>query len=68
MDLKITWMDNVSETYRNVTTTVRDGVLHVHEYSGVTHAIIGEWHIPTANIRVYAPDNGHNGHSYDTKT
>jgi hypothetical protein len=67
MDLKITWMDGITEVYRNVSTSVRDGVLHVHEYSDVSHVIISEWHFPTANIRVYAPaGKENNGHRYDS--
>jgi hypothetical protein len=67
MDLKITWMDGITETYKNVSTSVRDGVLHVHEYSDITRVIIGEWHFPTNNIRVYAPAGEQNGHHYDSK-
>ncbi len=63
MDLKITWMDGITEIYENVTTSVRDGVLHVHEYDK-RHALIGEWHFPTANIRVWAPAGQRNGHVY----
>lgn len=66
VDLKtitITWMDGVSETYRNVATSVRDGVLHVHRYTSVTNQLTGEWHFPISNIRVWGPANG-NGHAY----
>lgn len=64
MDLKITWMDGISETFGNVTATVLNGVLHVHEYTGVTRVLKNEWHFPTANIRVWAPAGQGNGHAY----
>ncbi len=63
MDLRtieITWMDGQSEIYKSVTTSVRDGVLHVHEYAGDAHILTAEWHFPISNIRVWAPlINGH---------
>jgi len=63
VDLKITWMDGITETYCNVTTSVRDGVLHVHEYD-IRHSLVAEWHFPTANIRVWNPVDQHNKHEY----
>lgn len=63
MDLKITWMDGIVETYKNVTTSVREGVLHIHEYDK-RHALVAEWHFPTNNIRVWAPADQRNGHAY----
>lgn len=58
MDLKailITWMDGESETYSPVTTSIRDGVLHVHEYASATNGLTGEWHFPLSNIRSWQP-------------
>jgi len=53
--IEITWMDGQSETYGNVTTSVRDGVLHVHAYTGITSTLTGEWHFPISNIRQWTP-------------
>jgi hypothetical protein len=69
VDLKtitITWMDGVTETYPHVTTIVRDGVLHVHQYTSVTNTLAAEWHFPITNIRVWAPADS-NGHAYDNR-
>ena len=58
MDLKtieITWMDGQTAVYKSVTTSVREGVLHIHEYAGDAHVLTNEWHFPTANIRLWAP-------------
>lgn len=63
--ITVTWMDGITETYKNVTTSVREGVLHVHEYNDRHTLIINEWHFPTANIRVWNPVTNGNGHTYD---
>lgn len=58
MDTKtivVLWMDDREETYPNVATVVRDGVLHIHQYTELTHRLTGEWHLPTANIRTWEP-------------
>jgi hypothetical protein len=58
--IQITWMDGQKETYKEVTTSVRDGVLHIHQYAGEAHLLTSEWHFPTSNIRVWSPvTNGH---------
>lgn len=55
--IKITWMDGYSRTYADVTTSTRDGVLHVHQYGdiGDVSAITAEWHFPISNIRMWKP-------------
>jgi hypothetical protein len=66
VDLKtveITWMDGEQQVYKEVTTSVRDGVLHVHQYAGEQHVLTNEWHFPTSNIRVWSPVP--NGHHFD---
>lgn len=58
MDLKtieILWMDGEQQVYDGVTTSVHEGVLHIHQYTSVTHMLTGEWHFPTANIRMWGP-------------
>lgn len=53
--IKVTWMDNVEETYEDVTTSVHEGVLHVHQYVGSARMLRNEWHFPISNIRVWSP-------------
>ena len=56
--VKITWMDEYTRTYENVTTSTRDGVLHVYQYSGKRghgSEILHEWHFPLSNIRMWKP-------------
>jgi len=67
VDLKVLWMDGIVEVYKNVTASVRDGVLHIHEYN-TRHTLIAEWHFPTNNIRVYHPADQENGHGYHEKS
>lgn len=58
MDLKtitVLWLDDREETYSGVATTVRDGALHIHQYTGITHTLQAEWHIPLASIRLWFP-------------
>lgn len=58
MDLKtirITWMDGEEQTYHYVTASVLNGVLHVHQYSGLLNVLTDEWHFPISNIRSWAP-------------
>ncbi len=63
-DLRVLWMDGISETYKNVTASVRDGVLHIHEYNARCTLIEAEWHFPANNIRVWHPADQANGHAY----
>ena len=51
--IQILWMDGKKATLPDVNTSVREGVLHIHQYTGT--AIVGEWHFPTANIRWWTP-------------
>lgn len=52
-------MDGKRTVLSDVTTSVREGVLHVHRYgSGGSGPITGEWHLPTSNIRWWSPVNG----------
>lgn len=58
MDLKtitVQWMDGQQETYSNVVLSVREGVLHIHQYKTDTHALAREWHHPLSNIRTWQP-------------
>lgn len=58
MDLKtitVLWMDDHEETYPDVTTTVREGVLHIHQYTGLRESIAREWHWSMINIRGWYP-------------
>lgn len=53
-------MDGEERTYEDVTTSVLNGVLHIHQYLGTTRTLINEWHFPISNIRVWNPvTNGH---------
>jgi hypothetical protein len=51
----IQWMDGREETYPRVHVAIRDGVLHLQQYTERTYDLTAEWHIPTANIRVWYP-------------
>jgi hypothetical protein len=53
--ITVIWMDDREETYPRVETIVRDGVLHIHQYDTKTLKRTAEWHIPTANIRMWYP-------------
>jgi hypothetical protein len=58
MDTKtitLLWMDDREEIYPDVTTTVREGVLHIHQYTGQTHVLTAEWHWSMINIRGWWP-------------
>jgi hypothetical protein len=58
MDLKtiiVLWMDDREETYPQVETIVRDGVLHIHQYVPKTLKRIREWHWSLYNIRGWWP-------------
>lgn len=63
MDLRtieVTWMDGEVQVYKQVTTSVLNGVLHIYQYTGITSTMINEWHFPISNIRVWNPvTNGH---------
>ena len=52
--ITVWWMDDREETYPDVSTVVRDGVLHVHQYIPPRGTLIRSWHLPLANIRVWA--------------
>lgn len=54
--ITVIWMDDVTETYPGVETSLRDNVLHLYRYSGVTRTLIAEWHHPTSNIRTWHPE------------
>ena len=59
MDLKtvtVLWMDDREETYPDVSTIVREGILHIHQYVPPRGSMVREWHLPTSNIRVWYPD------------
>lgn len=57
--IQVIWMDGKYAIFPDVTASVREGVLHVHRYgtNGSGGRIIGEWHIPTSNIRWWTPDD-----------
>ncbi len=55
--ITVLWMDDRQETYPYVETTVRDGVLHIYRYAGITHGLIAEWHPPLSNIRIWYPSD-----------
>ena len=58
MDLKtitVLWMDDRTETYLDVQTSVRDDVLHVFQYKKDTVRLTAEWHLPLCNIRGWWP-------------
>ncbi len=58
MDLEsitVLWMDDKQETYPNIAHSVREGVLHIHQYAEKAHSIIREWHWPISNIRGWYP-------------
>jgi len=55
-NIRIEWMDGPSREYANVTTSVRDGVLHVHQYAAPSSVLVtAEWHFPISNIREWKP-------------
>ena len=54
-DITVLWMDDREETYPGAETTVRDGVLHLFSYSGVTRTVLSEHHLPLCNIRDWYP-------------
>lgn len=54
--IKVTWTDGYSEVFSNVTTTVRDSVLHLHQYGGVCSVLMREWHIPLFSVRIWKPE------------
>ena len=50
----VTWMDGLEKEYVDFPQTrVSDGVLHIYEYTGVVRSPKAQWHLPTANIRVW---------------
>ena len=51
--IRVVWMDGKKAIFVDVTTSVREGVLHVHRYR--SNNIIREWHFPTNNIRWWTP-------------
>jgi hypothetical protein len=51
----VLWMDDREETYPRVSAMVRDGVLHLHQYTEKTYNLTAEWHHPIANIRTWCP-------------
>ena len=53
--IRVTWMNELKEVYEDVTTTVSDGVLHIHQYVGSAKMLYDEWHIPINNIRLWKP-------------
>ena len=58
MDLKtitVQWMDDIEETYPDVSTIVREGILHIHQYTPPRGSLVREWHLPTANIWAWYP-------------
>jgi len=58
MDLKtitVLWMDGEKETYSDVAVSVRDGVLHIHQYGPPRGSLTREWHHPLSNIRTWHP-------------
>ncbi len=54
--ITVLWMDDREEIYPDIETTVRDGVLHIFQYTGITHGLRAEWHLPLSNIRIWYPD------------
>lgn len=54
-DIIVTWMDDREETYPDVSTQVRDGVLHIYQYVPPRGTMKREWHLPLSNIRVWNP-------------
>lgn len=58
----VVWMDGASETYPHVTTSVRDGVLHVYQYTPLTNVLTFEWHFPISNIRMWHPEKNGRHH------
>jgi hypothetical protein len=54
-DITVTWMDGREETYPQVSTQVRDGVLHIYQYASPRGVLEREWHHPLFNIRTWNP-------------
>ena len=58
MDLKtitVLWMDDREETYSDTTAAIRDGVLHIHQYTPPRGSLVNTWHLPLSNIRAWFP-------------
>lgn len=53
--IAVLWMDDRIEVYDNAETALSNGVLHIHQYLGLTRTVTGEHHLPIANIRDYYP-------------
>ncbi len=54
----ITWMDDdryPARTFSDVNTSIREGVLHIHQYTTSSNKLIREWHFPLNNIRGWEP-------------
>ena len=53
--IAVLWMDDRVEIYSNAETSVSGGVLHIHQYTGITRTLISEHHLPICNIRDWYP-------------
>lgn len=53
--IAVEWMDGRIEVYDGAETSVSNGVLHIHQYTGITRSPRGEHHLPICNIRDWYP-------------
>jgi hypothetical protein len=53
--ITVIWMDDRTETYSDAETTLHNGVLHIHQYTGITRTLRNEHHLPISNIRDWYP-------------
>jgi hypothetical protein len=59
--IAVLWMDDRVEVYDNAETSLSNGVLHIHQRTGIGSMILAEHHLPICNIRDYYPADQENG-------